>query len=653
MPRPGEEKLVVCGIAGAISLDGETAPSLDTREIGRRLQHRGPDGWGERQLGPVTLIHTRLSIIDLATGAQPLCNEDQSIWVTFNGEIFNYLELRQQLEAGGHRFATKSDTETLVHAYEEWGDDFVTRLNGQFAFALWDARRRRLLLVRDRAGIRPLHLRQVDDTLYFASEVKALSGCGGAALRLDPRGLAQVFSLWGNVGERTVFEGVSAVPAGCMVIVESGRQHIRRYWDWSFPEAGHARGISPADAAEELRHLLADAIRLQLRSDVPVGAYLSGGLDSSGLVALVRRHADVELRTFSVTFNDREFDESEHQLAMARFLGTRHTSVSCDREAIAREFPRLLWHLETPVLRTAPAPLFLLSRLVHEQGLKVVLTGEGADEVFAGYDIFKEAKIRRFWARQPGSTSRPELFGRLYPYLANSPVAHRGFAQSFFGQDLADTANPAYGHLTRWAATRRASAFFSDNLRAALGSWHPEGELLERLPPELNLWEGLARDQYLEAHTLLSGYLLSSQGDRVAMAHSVEGRVPYLDHRVIEFANQLPARLKLRGLRDKAVLRDALAPLLPPEILARPKQPYRAPDSSSFFVDGRPAEYVRYQLSPERLTQAGLFAPEAVARLSEKCRSGRAIGFADNMAFVGILSTMLLEDQFVQGNTPE
>jgi asparagine synthase (glutamine-hydrolysing) len=363
--------------------------------------------------------------------------------------------------------------------------------------------------------------------------------------------------------------------------------------------------------------------------------------------------AGIDLKTFSVSFDDREFDESEHQRAMADFLGTEHHTVACNRRAIGDLFPKLLWHLETPVLRTAPAPLMMLSGLVRERGLKVVLTGEGADEVFGGYDLFKEAKIRRFWARQRQSKARPALFGRLYPYLRNSPVANRSFAQSFFGQDLEDTSNPAYGHLTRWATTRRTGAFFSDELRASLGDWRPEAELIHSLPSANEDWEGLARDQYVEANTLLSGYLLSSQGDRVAMANSVEGRVPYLDHRVIEFANRLPARLKLPALREKAILREALKPLLPGDIVARTKQPYRAPDSSSFFTDNRASEYVRYQLSPGRLQQAGLFSPAAVHRLVEKCSSGQAIGFADNMAFVGILSTMIVHDQFVQGNAPE
>jgi asparagine synthase (glutamine-hydrolysing) len=475
----------------------------------------------------------------------------------------------------------------------------------------------------------------------------------GERLTLDPLGLAQVFTFWSTVGTRSVFEGVRSLPPGHLMIFENGQERLRRYWDWDFPAAGELRQVSMEDAAAELRELLADAVRLQLRSDVPVGAYLSGGLDSSGLVALVNRNRDVHLKTFSVAFEDSEFDESEHQRAMAQFLGTEHHTVTCSRRDIGESFQRLMWHLETPILRTAPAPLMMLSGLVRKHGLKVVLSGEGADEVFGGYDLFKEARIRRFWARQPGSSWRSSLFGRLYPYLRNSPVANRAFTQSFFGQGLSGTGSPFYGHVTRWATTRRAGSFFSPELRARLADYNPEQEFEGSVPASLSRAEGLARDQYVEAHTLLAGYLLSSQGDRVAMANSVEGRVPYLDHRVIEFANRLPARLKMRGLEEKAVLRRALAPLLPGDIVKRSKQPYRSPDSSSFFADGNALEYVRHQLSPERLRQAGLFSAPAVQGLIEKCSSSRAIGFADNMAFVGILSTMIVQDQFIQGNSPE
>lgn len=645
----------MCGIAGYVKLEPVPMPDpVTARRMGEALHHRGPDGSGLAQFASAVLVHTRLSIIDLSTGEQPMANEDETVWVTFNGEIFNYIELRAELEAAGHRFRTHSDTETIVHAYEQWGDSFAERLNGQFAIALWDQRRERMLLVRDRVGIRPLFLREQDGLLYFASEVKALkAGAPGKPLRISSRALGQIFTFWSTVGETTIFEGVSSVPPGHYLIVENGQRNLRRYWNWAYQPASSIRDGTMADSARELLTLLEDAVRLQLRADVPVGAYLSGGLDSSGLVALIRRNSDVRLRTFSVTFGDSEFDESSQQLAMARFLGTEHATVSCEPGHIASIFPRLIAHTETAILRTAPAPLMMLSGLVRRSGFRVVLTGEGADEVFGGYDLFKEAKIRRFWAQQPSSRWRPELLARLYPYLRNSPASNRAFSQSFFGRDLLDTADPFYGHRSRWSTTRRSWAFLAPEMRAAIADWQPEDDLRALIPEGFAEWDGLARDQYCEATTLLYGYLLSSQGDRVAMANSVEGRVPYLDHRVIEFANALPARLKLRALKEKAVLREALRPLLPREIVERVKQPYRAPDSVSFFANGSAPEYVKYLFSPERMREAGLFDPVAAGRLFEKCRAGKALGFADNMAFVGMLSAMLVDEQFVRGRLME
>jgi asparagine synthase (glutamine-hydrolysing) len=638
----------MCGIAGIIAYaDGRAPRRSELEAMIKKLRHRGPDGFGYYESGPVGLAHARLSIIDLATGDQPITNEDGTIWTVFNGEIFNYLELRAALVKAGHVFKTQSDTETIVHAYEEYGDDFVQHLNGQFAIALWDVRRRRLLLIRDRAGIRPLFWRKDGQRLLFASEAKAIFAGSSTAPTLDIEGLGEIFTFWAPVGERTVFEGVHSLPPGCMLSIENGRETITRYWQWDFPAADECSRLSFDEAAEELRSLLTDAVRLQLRADVPVGAYLSGGLDSSILVSLIRQRSDVPLRTFSVGFEDSEFDESEYQRTMVQHLRTDHTEIRCSKQDIGAAFGRLIYHTETPVLRTAPVPLMLLSRHVRDSGFKVVLTGEGADEVFGGYDLFKEAQIRRFWARQPSSSWRPSLLRRLYPYLRHSPVG-TSFSQSFFGQSLTDTDSPFYGHLQRWATTRRLFAFLSPDVKARIEKSEPVERLRELLPAGISRWSGLSRDQYIEANTLLMGYLLSSQGDRVAMANSVEGRVPFLDHRVIEFANRLPARYKLRALTEKAVLRAATRDLLPASILNRVKQPYRAPDSQSFFVDSRPSEVMADVLDATRLRDAGYFDPTAVARLIEKCRTGRAIGFSDNMAFMSVLSTMMVHDAFVR-----
>ena len=641
----------MCGIAGGLLTDGAAAlPDLE-RMI-TTLRHRGPDGVGYYRSAPCALAHARLSIIDLQTGGQPMANEDGSVWTVFNGEIFNFIELRTELQRLGHRFRTQSDTEVIVHAYEQYGDRFVERLAGQFAFALWDDRRQRLLLVRDRVGIRPLFYAQSGGRLLFASEVKAILAVAPETAVLDEQGLAQIFTFWAPVGQRTVFKGIQSLPAGHLLVVDRGLRRLERYWDWSFPAGGGRTNLSLEEAAESLRALLREAVRQQLRADVPVGAYLSGGVDSGGIAALAREHVG-ELRTFSITFEESEFDESTYQRQMAAHLGVQHSAFRCTTQEIGEAFPDLIRHTESPVLRTAPVPLMLLAGHVHEQGFKVVLTGEGADEVFGGYDLFKEGKIRRFWAKRTDSAWRPLLFSRLYPYLAHSPVANRHFTRLFFGQRLEELDHPFYAHLTRWATTRGIFKLLSPDLQSRLLNEPTEEELRKLLPERFNTWGDLARDQYVEVKTLLEGYLLSSQGDRVALAHSVEGRLPYLDHRVIEFANTLSSRYKLRGLHEKVLLRRALQGLVPEPIRTRVKQPYRAPDSRSFFREGKPLPYVADLLSTANLRRNGYFRPDAVNRLVEKCRSGRALGAGDNMAFVGVLSTQLLHEQFLGGRVAQ
>jgi len=640
----------MCGVAGIMASGGGRPPErgeLDAM-IGR-LQHRGPDGTGVLVDGAVGLAHARLSIIDLAGGRQPISNETRTVWVVFNGEIFNYIELRRDLKARGHQFGTNSDTEVLVHLYEEHGERFVEHLNGQFAIALWDAPRQRLVLARDRVGIRPLFYAEVAGRLVFASEVKALFALPEVPRRLDFRALAEICTYWSPLAPRTAFEGVSSLPPGHVMIVTQGNRRLLRYWDWDFPETLSDPRRDESDCAQELRALLVDATRLQLRADVPVGAYLSGGLDSSIITSIIHNFSDAPLRTFSLTFEDAEFDERAYQQELVAYLGTEHTSLQCTRADIAGAFPRTILHTETPIVRTAPAPLMLLSGHVRACGYKVVLTGEGADEVFGGYDLFKEAKIRRFWARFPGSTSRPRILERLYPYLKHSPAAGRAFTQAFFREGMEHRDQPYFAHIPRWTTTRRIGQFFSPQAREVIGAWDPYAAIMATLPADIGRWMPLCRDQYVEAHTLMTGYLLCSQGDRVAMANSVEGRFPFLDHRVIEFASRLPPQWKLHGLLEKYLLKKSMKGLLPESVRARTKQPYRAPDSQSFFNGGKPVEYVAELLGASKIAAAGYFDAGAVGKLLEKCRAGRAIGFADNMAFVTILSTMLLHEQFILG----
>lgn len=643
----------MCGIAGILAVEGARAPSAaELSAMIGELRHRGPDDQGLWRQGEIGLAHARLSIIDPAGGHQPMASANGQLQVVFNGEIFNFIELRAALEAAGRRFRTRSDTEVILHLYELQGDRFVEQLNGQFAIALWDARQRRLVLARDRAGIRPLYFAWADGRLLFASEIKALLALPELPRRLDPAGLAEAFTTWAPLAPRTVFEGIHQLPPGHLMAVCDGVEQTVCYWDWAFPPRGEELPGRAEDLADELRERLVEAVRLQLRADVPVGAYLSGGLDSSVITTLIHRCTDTPLRSFSLAFDDPEFDETPHQRELVSRLGTPHTELRCTRADIAAGFPKAVWHAEAPLLRTAPVPMMLLARSVREHGVKVVLTGEGADEVFGGYDLFKEARVRRFMARAPQSRWRGRLLQRLYPWMPHAPGAGGALAQRFFSEGLDHLGRPTFGHAPRWLTSGRATRFFSAPLRDALAGFDPIGAVADTLPPAMQHWSPLACDQYVEAHTLMSGYLLSSQGDRMAMANSVEARFPFLDHRLIEFANRLPPRYKLMGLTEKYLLKRAMTGLLPDSIRQRSKQPYRSPDSRSFFADdGTPDEATADLLSERRVAEAGYFDPPAVRRLFDKCRSGRAIGFGDNMAFVGILSTMWLDEWFIRGRS--
>ena len=463
---------------------------------------------------------------------------------------------------------------------------------------------------------------------------------------MSPEALDQVFTFWTPLPGRTIFEGVFELPPGHYLVASQGHIRMERYWDVPIGRRDE-QSDEPAEAiAEAIRDLLLDAIRIRLRADVPVGCYLSGGLDSSGIAALTARYFNADLRTFGIRFGQQAFDEGVHQQRMAEFLGTHHREVQATDAEIGRRFAAMLWHAEKPLLRTAPVPLFMLSKAVRDDGLKVVLTGEGADEVFGGYNIFKEAKVRRFWSRQPDSTARAALTGRLYGYVFRDPRT-KHFLKSFFANGLDGGDDPFFSHRLRWNNTSRIKAFFSDELKAVLGERDASEQMRDDLPEGYDRLDTVAKAQYIEMKLFLSNYLLSSQGDRVAMAHSVEIRVPFLDYRVIEFMARVPSRWKLLGLNEKYILKKALAPVLPDSVCQRRKQPYRAPIVHGLLSDDC-LEDVMERLSPMAIASAGLFAPERVARLMRKVQTIPNPGEVDSMALAGILSSQIIHHQFVE-----
>lgn len=640
----------MCGIAGVINLQGPSGivPELLKRMISA-FRYRGPDESGVYYDRWAGLAHARLSIIGLDDGCQPIGNEDGTLWIVYNGEAYNYPELRNELEAYGHRFATNTDTEVLLHLYEQFGSGGLARINGQFVLAIWDSLKQELFIARDRIGVRPLFYTLVGGRLLFASEIKAIFQDPDVPRAIDTHALLQVFTCWSTVSPRTVFQDVQELPPGHYLHVKAGNIHVEPYWQIPYFSPDQRWAGSRDEAEEELRRLLLDAVRLRLRADVPVGAYLSGGLDSSILTGLISRNFNNRLSTFSVRFDEDAFDETSYQNELVQSLGTDHRQISISSRMIRDQLPAVVWHCETPLLRTAPVPLAILSGLARQSSFKVVLTGEGADELFGGYNIFKEAKIRAFWGARPASRLRPLLVQRLYPYIFKNPARGQAFLQQFFSVQAGDLLDPLFSHRIRWQNGRKNALFFSDSLQERLSGDDPLAEVAALLPKGFESRDVLARAQFLEMAVFLPSYLLSSQGDRVAMANSLEQRHPFLDYRLIEFAAGLPPHWKIKGLNEKYLLKRAFRGLVPERIRTRPKQPYRAPVSNVFFdadSDGYGAEL----LSEKALRQSGYFDADRVNHLVARFRKGDRVlpSESQNMALVGILTTQLLHHQFVE-----
>jgi len=640
----------MCGVAGIIDFRGKSDSIPAVKEMLRSFSYRGPDESGIYHSPIATIGNVRLSIIDLATGQQPLSDTSGRYWIVFNGEIFNYIELREDLDKKGVKLKTHSDTEVLVNLFALYGEKCLNLLNGQFAVAIWDIKEKKLFIARDRVGIRPLFFTVANGVLYFASEIKALLGNKDVRRELNPENLAQIYTFWTSITPNTPFRDISELSPGHYMVYSRKGLSVHKFWELSFNNSNP--DVSLSDALEGFNELFTNAVRIRLRADVEVAAYLSGGIDSSTTVAYIKDIEPGVLNTFSIGFEDKDFDESRYQEEAVRYLNTNHRAISCTSKDIANEFPRVVWHSETPLTRTAPTPMLILSKLVRDNNIKVVITGEGSDEILAGYDIFREAIIRRFWASQPSSSLRPTLLKRIYPDIPHLRNASPNILKMFFGYRLEDTDNPLYSHLLRWNNSNHIKKHFSENLREKVNGYDPLADLSGRLPKSFMEWSPLARAQWLETTVFMSGYLLSSQGDRMAMANSVEGRYPFLDYRVIEYCSSLPDRLKLNGLNEKYLLKKLMAGRIPESIVKRPKQPYRAPISSVFMGMGRP-DYVDEMLSEKMTRNAGIFNYESVGALVSKIKKAGTGSEMDNMVITSVISTHLVYSQFIEKKDSE
>ncbi len=639
----------MCGIAGFYpNIPKESSVDI-LRHMLTRIKHRGPDGSGIYLAEKIALGSVRLSIIDLVSGTMPISNHDESLWIVFNGEIFNYIELKEELLKKNYVFQTSSDTEVIIHLYEEYGVDFLNKLNGQFAIAIWDKNKEELFLARDRVGIRPLFYTEVGGSFVFASEMKSFLDYPGMEFKISSKAISEYFTFWTALSPNTAFEDIFEVQPGTYMVINETNKEIVHYWELPIYKPNEYKYTDVNKAAKGFEEIFSDAIRLRLRADVPVAAYLSGGLDSSVTTSFIKKISPKNLKTFSIGFSEKDFDESSYQNTAVKYFDTEHASIECNPQEIAESFKDVVWHTEAPLLRTAPTPMSLLAKNVKKHNIKVVLTGEGADELLGGYNIFKETKIRRFWAKDPKSKFRPLLLKKLYPYLPQMLNANSTILKMFFGYKLNETESPIYSHLLRWNNTSRINNYLSEEYRENIGNYDPIIEMEHKLDKKLNGFDYLEKAQWIELNIFMSGYLLSSQGDRMAMANSIEGRYPFLDHRVIEFAMQLDPDLKLNGLNEKYLLKKMMKGRLPESILNRSKQAYRAPIKSTFISNNLP-EYLKEMLSDSKINSFGIFNLDHVKLLLKKMNSNKQVSEIDNMALTGILSTQILYDLYINRN---
>lgn len=628
----------MCGIAGIVAPAAhDDAHRL--RSVERMLAsiaHRGPDESLSTSSGPAHFGTVRLALVDKPTSRQPMADDAGRYLLSFNGEVYNFAELRAQLSGLGHSFRTAGDTEVVLHSLMEWGTDAFARFRGQFAIAFWDDERRRLLLGRDRLGIVPLFwTRTPADELVFASEVKAFADAG---LR-TPMSLPDIVDagvLWGLHPGRTAFHGVSSVPAGSFVASHEGRETVTRYWSFAFADQRDDRPVD--DQAKELLGLLTAAVERRVPQYGDPAVLLSGGLDSSAVLAALRAiRPEQRIDSFSIQFTQDGLNEAPFQAMVSEHFGTHHDAIVCDDEAVARALELITRHAELPLMRTAPGSSIALAERIKHSGSRAVLSGEGADELFCGYDVFKVASIRDQWSADPDSPAFARLLEKA---LAHQEQLGRGAGRAFYERGLEQHDDPVFSHLHRWSAAFRITQYLAEPLRDQVSLEGTLERVRERLPEAFHGWSTVERAQYLEATYFLGTSLLATQCDRPFMAQSVECRYPFLDEDVIDFALTLPESSKLHELNEKLVLKEAVRDQLPPAVTERVKQPYTAPEGGVFRSPTGRVLLERY-LSPDAVADTEVFDPRRVAWLIDKTQRSRT-SFHDDLALVWILSTQML-----------
>ena len=610
----------MCGITGWANLDSHTPPHDGARDLlhsmCERIIHRGPDSEGLFVSNGVALGMRRLAIIDLVTGEQPAFNEDKSVAVILNGEIYNYRELRADLEKRGHAFRSASDTEVLPHLYDEYGDEMLRELNGMFAFALWDSRRRRLLIGRDRFGEKPLYWGVFDNTLLFASEPKVLLAHPAVKPALNLQALRQYLSFDYVPAPLSIYDGISKLPAAHKLVLEDGRVEVEKYWCLSYKTAHPVP--SENEAAEHLRELMADAVRMRLVSDVPLGVLLSGGVDSSSVAALAVRASTEPVKTFSISFAEASFDESAYARGVAKFLGTDHHEERLSANLAANLVSEIGAWMDEPFSDPSLVPTYLLSRFTRKH-VTVALGGDGGDELFAGYPMYAGLRWGEFYKRLP----LPFRRRIVEPVVRMLPVKTKNLsldykALRFVTGAKYDTVARHHVWFGSFTPEEQTELLTAEALAASDGDIYAQARSFAE---ECDNEDPVTRLQSVDTRLYLAEDILTKV-DRASMAVSLEVRAPFLDPRVAEFAASLPANYKLRGHKTKYILKKAVHELLPPFVTKRGKKGFGVPVAEWLKEKLRPL--ARDLLSPERVRRAGVFNPTYIARLQDEHERGVA-----------------------------
>jgi asparagine synthase (glutamine-hydrolysing) len=609
----------MCGITGVMQFrrDARVEPGV-VRRMCDVMAHRGPDDDGVYTSGPIGLGMRRLSIVDLASGHQPLSNEDNTLWIVFNGEIYNHAELRPKLEARGHVYRTHSDTETIIHAYEEYGHDCVQHLRGMFAFAIWDSRRKCLFVARDRLGIKPLYYQLTDQHLVFGSEIKVVLAYPGVEPRFERANLPEYLAFGYLSGEETFYSGIrKLMPGHWMEVDSSGHVQLQRYWD--LPIVHDESGRGEAHYVSTYRELLEQAVNSHLMSDVPLGVFLSGGVDSSAVAALMTKIRGTPVETFSVGYTEDAYSELPYARIVAKHLNSVHHEVLVGQREFFDSLPHLIWHEDEPIVWPSSVPLYYVARLARER-VKVVLTGEGSDETLAGYTRYAFTMKNAAWDRIYRGVTPAFIRSWIRVSVANSKLIsatlRRKLSHTFLGRDGNSWASFYFDNFFSAFSEPEQDGLFSKELageiaegapyRHVLDYWdHSSGEMLHRL-------------LYTDIKTYLVELLMKQ--DNMSMAASIESRVPFLDHKLVEFATNIPQNLQLGGFAGKRILKKAVEDLLPHEILYRPKLGFPTPWSR--WLAGPQLDVIRSLLLEPRSVDRGLFQRTALERLFEEHRAG-------------------------------